>query len=728
MATVRVLRTAFNGGEVSPEFFGQIQDATFQRGAATLRNFIPLPHGPAVSRPGTMFVREVKDSSSAVRLIPFTYSSTQTMVLELGNEYVRFHTAGATLLYPVAAAWNTSTAYVVGDLVTNTGTTYYCIEAHTSGTFATDLAAGKWYAEPASGEYEIPSPWAEADLFELHYVQSADVLTVVHPGYAPRELRRQGATNWQITTISFAPLLSAPGSVTATATTGSGLTTYRYKVTAVAESALEESYASASASCTNDLLTSGNANTVGWAAVTGAIRYRVYKQDNGLYGLIGETDGTSFVDQNIAADVSQTPPEARTPFASDYPGAVSYFEQRRAFAGTTALPQNIWMTRTGTESNLSISIPSRDDDAIAIRVAAREANTIRHLVPLGDLILLTGSAEWRMTSVNSDAITPTSVSVKPQSYIGASQVQPVIVNNALLYAAARGGHIRELAYNWQANGYVTGDLSLRATHLFDGLTVDDVAFQKAPHPSLWAISSNGRLLSLTYVPEQQVGAWARHDTDGLFESVAVVAEGEEDRVYVVARRTIDGNTVRYVERMASRLWTDVEDCVRVDCAATYSGAAATTISGLSHLEGETVSVLADGGVVPPRVVASGQITLPVAASTVHVGLPITADLETLPMAAQVDNAFGQGRQKNVSWVRLRVSNSSGVWVGPTSSTLTQYRQRTTEPYGSPPSLKSEVIEVVPTPSWGEAGAVFIRQTDPLPLTIASMSVGVSLGG
>ena len=174
------------------------------------------------------------------------------------------------------------------------------------------------------------------------------------------------------------------------------------------------------------------------------------------------------------------------------------------------------MTKSGTESNLSFSLPIRDDDRIKFRVAAREANTIRHIVPLTQLLLLTGSAEWRITSVNSDAITPTSISVKPQSYVGANNSQPVIVNNSMVYAAARGGHVRELGYNWQANGFITGDLSLRAAHLFDNFKIIDIALAKEPFPIVWFFNTEGKLLGLTYVPEQNIGAWHQHDTDGLF--------------------------------------------------------------------------------------------------------------------------------------------------------------------------------------------------------------------
>jgi hypothetical protein len=385
------------------------------------------------------------------------------------------------------------------------------------------------------------------------------------------------------------------------------------------------------------------------------------------------------------------------------------------------------MTRSGTESNLSYSIPTRDDDAIRFRVAAREANTIRHIVPLGDLVLLTGSAEWRITSVNSDVLTPTTISVRPQSYIGANNVQPVIVNNNLIYAAARGGHVREMAYNFNVNGYVTGDLSLRAPHLFDSLNIVDLAFAKSPQPIVWFVSSGGKLLGLTYVPEQQVGAWHQHDTDGTFESIAVVAEGDEDALYAVVRRTVNGNSVRYVERMASRLFVDPADAFFVDCGATYSGAPADTISGLSFLEGKTVSILADGAVHPQRVVTGGAITLDVEASKVQIGLPIEADLQTLPLALQIEG-FGQGRMKNVNKVWLRVYRSSGIFVGPTEDKLVEAKQRTTESYGSPPDLKSEEIPIMLTPTWADAGQVYIRQADPLPLTIVSLTLEVSIGG
>lgn len=818
MGQTKILQQSFNGGEVTPEFFSRIDDVKRQNGVRAMRNFVAIPQGPAVKRPGTSFIRESGDSSNSVRLIPFVYSVDQSFAIEFGHNYIRFHTSGATLLYPAASPWNLATAYFAGDFVTRLGHTYQAIAANTGD--APESHPGSWQVMPDSGEYQISSPYDSADIFDIHYVQSNDVLTLVHPDYAPRELRRYGAEDWRLEAISFAPTLSAPTGlvhdISKSVGTG-GAEIYYYKVTAVGQEQADESLVSGISKTPyytvqsstqanpcrvimttthnlvvgqtvtisgvvgmteingtfyvktvnnafttndaielmdangnnidstgygayvsggsargdglgNDLLTTGNKNVLSWTAVAGAVRYNVYKLSNGLYGYIGQTDATTFTDDNIAADISRTAPESSNPFsgAGNYPRAVTYFEQRRIFAGTTNAPQNIWMTRTGTESNLNYSIPSRDDDAISFRVASRENHTIRHLVPVSDIMALTNSGEWRITSVNGDAITPSTISVRPQSYVGASNVQPAVVNNWVVYPEGRGGHIREMAYNLQANGYTTSDLSIRSPHLFDQKTITDMAYVRAPFPVCWFVNDDGGLLGLTYVPEQEVRAWHRHDTDGDFESVCAIPEGGEDAIYLVVRRTINGASVRYIERMASRFFANPEDAFFVDCGATYDGSPSATIIGLDHLEGATVSILADGSVHPELVVQSGQITLDYAASLVHVGLPITSDLETLPLAVGVE-AYGQGRQKNVNSVFLRLYRSSGIYAGPEYDRLSEYPQRSTETPGAPASLVSEEIKLVLPGRWDSDGAVIIRHSDPLPITLVSITMEVVVG-
>lgn len=681
-ANTRTFKASFNGGELTPEFFGQIGDAKFQTGLALCRNFVVKPQGPVENRAGFAYVREAKNSAAAVRLLPFAYSTTQTMVIELGAGYIRFHTMGATLLSGVVP-------------------------------------------------YEIANPYAAAHLFDIHTVQSGDVLTLVHPNYPPMELRRLGATSWTLTNIVFTPTVQPPTGVVATPNVVATTYDYAYVVTTLAPDGRTQSVASAVGACQNNIFAAGGKNVITWVAPAGApagTKYIVYKQVGGVYGYIGRTTALTLTDDNIAPDLSLAPPIYDSVFQvpGEYPGAATYYEQRRVFGGSINGPQNIWMTRSGTESDMSYSLPTRDDDRVAFRISALQANTIRHLVPLSDLLVLTSSTEFRVTSVNTDALTPSSISVKPQSYIGASNVQPVIINSNLLYGAARGGHMRELSYSRDANGYASGDLSLRATHLFDDFDMVDMAYAKAPMPIVWAISSSGKLLGLTYVPEQQVGAWHQHDTDGVFESCAVVAEGREDVLYVVVRRTIGGVQKRYIERQASRKFATLADAFFVDCGATYSGAPATIISGLNHLEGKTVSILADGAVHPQRVVIGGGIALDNQASLVHIGLPFTADIETLPLVASIDPGYAQGKVKSVNRISMRVVNSSGIFAGPDVDRLVQFKQRTTETYGTAPAPRTGEIEIVVKPDWGDDARVIIRQLDPLPITLISMTMEVAV--
>jgi hypothetical protein len=272
-------------------------------------------------------------------------------------------------------------------------------------------------------------------------------------------------------------------------------------------------------------------------------------------------------------------------------------------------------------------------------------------------------------------------------------------------------------------------MSLRAPHLFDALSIADMAYAKAPIPIIWAVSSNGKLLGLTYVPEQQIGAIHQHDTGNgdVFLSVCAVAEGDRDVLYAAVRRTIGGSQKTYIERFAPREFTDVAECVFVDSSLSYSGSPVSSVSGLDHLEGCTVSILADGSVRPQQVVTSGTVSLDEPASVVHVGLPIEADIKTLPMALEIQG-FGQGRVKNVNRVWLRTYRSSGVFAGPAFNNLTEHKQRRNEPMGSPPTPVTDELEIAIANDWQSGGHVCVRQRDPLPLTIVSMSVEVSVGG
>lgn len=513
--------------------------------------------------------------------------------------------------------------------------------------------------------------------------------------------------------------------------TGAGTITYSYVVTSVSDDGKEESIASTSDSATNDLNVSGQYNTIQWPSVPGVSRYNIYRLAAGAYSFIGIGDTSlTFVDQNISPDVTTTPPFNVNPFqgTGNYPRTVTYYQQRRVFASTVNAPQKVWMTRSGTEKNFSYSTPSRDDDSVIFQLVSREANTIRSMVPMNDLVLLTSGGEWKLGSSDEAPVTPTNIPLRPQGYSGTFDVQPASTDRTILYPQARGGFVREIIYSWEQSGYRTSDVSILAPHLFQYKTVVQMAFSRAPLPSLWSVRSDGVLLGMTYVTEQEIRAWHQHTTQGTFESVCSISEGDEDVLYAIVNRTIRDRTVRYVERKHTRRFDTPSDQFFVDAGATYSGAPADVITGLYHLEGETVTVLADGGTEPLKTVVAGAITLDAPASKVQVGLSYISQIKTLPLSIQTQAAFGQGTVKNVNKVHLRVlTTAPGFEAGPAFDSLREYPTRFQEPYGSPPDLVTGEVELDLDPEWQEDGSVCVQMAHPMAFTLTGMAIETATG-
>lgn len=757
--TQKAYARSFAGGEIAPLMFGRLDLGKFQTGLQKCLNFEVTPQGPAESRPGFEFVNTTNTQGSV--LIPFVYSSDQSFAIEFGGQYIRFHTDGGTLLEPAKAIAGISVGapgvfnVPAHGYAINHGVFLATIGGMTSLTArwatvravidANNVTLNDMFGNPINTTglpaytgggtiahiYTISSPYLIPDLLNLHYVQSADVLTITHQNYPVQELRRLGATNWTMTAPSFVPTIATPAVPTAsTGGPGGGTATnHTYATTAIAAGTLEESLASASVTVSSDLTVAGNFNDVQTAIVAGAIRYNVYELQSGIYGYVGQTDGSSFRDTNITPDLSKTPPLASNPFAAENPQAVSYFEQRRCFGGSGVDPQTMWATRSGTESNMTYSIPTQDDDAITARIVAREANAVRHLVPLNDLLAFTSGGVWRVAASDGGALTPATFSAKPHSYVGASMVQPVVTSASVLFAPNRGSRIREVSFQWQTQRYQADDVSVLAPHLVDYFGVRQIAYSSTPNQILWAVRSDGQLLGLTYQPEHDVRAWHQHSTRGVFKSVCVIPEGDEDGIYAIIERTINGQTMQYIERKHSRKFSTLADAFFVDSGATYRGAPTSTVTGLWHLEGESVVALADGGVEPVQAVTNGTIALQAPASTVHVGLAYNCDLQTLPLSLEGVAAFGQGATKNINGWAMRVLQSSGIRSGPSFDDLREYPQRTqSDNYGSAPGMISGVVRMKLSPQWQEDGSLCVRQANPLPLTVLSLAPEVAVGG
>jgi len=319
-----------------------------------------------VNRPGTQFITEVKTSANVTKLMPFIFNADQTYCLEFGDEYMRVIRNGAVVSTGTVAAYGGATPYVIGDLVLSGGINYYCIQAGTGKTPATEPTY--WYPLTAS-IYEIPTVYDKTDLFSLKYIQSADVITLTEPTYAPRELTRSAHTNWILSAISFVPGVTAPTSVAVSGTAGAN--TYVYHVTAIDPDTFEESLAGTKSQGSLAVADSTNPHTITWTAVAGITQYNVYIEKNGQASYVGIAGTNSFINDGITPDYLESPPTARNPFntTNKYPSVAAYIQQRLCFANTNNETEKIWMSRSANYNNFTISSPIADDDSVTFNIA-----------------------------------------------------------------------------------------------------------------------------------------------------------------------------------------------------------------------------------------------------------------------------------------------------------------------------------------------------------------------
>ncbi len=498
-----------------------------------------------------------------------------------------------------------------------------------------------------------------------------------------------------------------------------------------------------------------------------------------------------------------------------WPTCVTYHQQRQFFAATAGQPRTIWGSRTADFLDFGKSNPLQDDDRITSLLASSRIDSIRYLHPMKNLMVLTAGGEWSASSGSESVLKPSNISFSPESYHGASDLPVLGVGNTALFLQNKGQVVRDMTYEFSSNAYAGNDLTVKASHLLEGHTITRWAYQQTPIQCIWAVRDDGVLLGLTYMREQQVAAWHRHDTDGLVEDLIVISEGTEDRIYMIVNRTINGTTKRYVERMESRLITDVRDAFFVDCGLSFDGRntlpitltltggtnwdetesltvtssvgggifawpaltdigdqliyeddeagityrltvtgvssanvatvtpdraipaeyrsdrsdwawARGTFTGLDHLEGKTVSILADGNVQTQRVVTAGQITIDPPGARVHVGLPIEADLETLDL--NIANAATLlPMTKAIPSVTFLVHETSTIFAGRSFDKLVQAKSRTTENYDRPVNLTTGKVQISIPTGWNKGGQVCMRVNDPLPVSVLAVIPEVEVG-
>ena len=664
MARVAAQLTNFTAGELSPRLDGRNDLSKYPAGCKTLENIVIYPHGAAARRPGTQFIAEVKTSSAKTRLIPFEFSTTQTYILEFGNQYMRVYKDKGQVL---------------------------------SGGSA----------------FEISTPYLTAELFDIKFAQSADVMYITHPSHATRKLSRTGHTAWTLTTVDFTngPYLDTNTStttITASAhTVGTGRTF------------------------------TASANTFASTDVGRLIRFR-----DGYAKVTGFTSAT-VVTVEIIKDTGST--SASTDWSlgafsdtTGHPSCVSFFEQRLVFAATLSQPQTVFFSKSGDYENMDANIGGTvaDDDAIIYTIASNQVNAIRFMAASRTLIIGTAGGEFTVSGGgDNDAVTPTNILIKKQSNHGAANIDAVAVANATLFVQRAKRKIRELAYNFDVDGYIAPDLTILAEHVTTG-GITEMAYQEEPLAIIWCVRDDGELVALTYQREQEVVAWHRHKFGGTFgsgasatgfgvcESVAVIpTEDSEYELYMIIKRTINGATKRYVEYLNTFDFDESDNTSFnfLDSQLSYSGSAATTISGLSHLEGQSVAILADGATHPNKTVSSGSITLDRSATKVKVGLGYTSLLKTMRIDAGAQNGTSQAKTKRIYEVTARLYESVGVEIGPDLSNMERVPFRTSaDPMdqGIPPFTGDKEVEF--RGNYDTDGFMIVRQTQPLPLTILSL--------
>jgi hypothetical protein len=609
MARVAVQLTNFTGGELSPRLDGRNDLTKYASGCKTLENMVVYPHGSAARRSGTSFVAEVKDSTKKTRLIPFEFSTTQTYMLEFGDQYIRFYKDNGQIL---------------------------------SGGSA----------------YEIASPYLEAELFEIKYAQSADVMYICHPNHAVRKLSRTGHTAWTLTEVDFTngPYLD------------SNISTTTFHLSAHTVGAGRTLTASA---------TTGINNNTGFQ--TTDVGRLVQFRDG--YGKITARTSTTVVTIEILKDMGSSSSSTDWSLGAfsdttGHPSCVTFFEQRLVFAATLSQPQTLFFSKSGDYENLDENRGGTiaDDDAIIYTIASNQVNAIRFMTSTRTLILGTAGGEFTVSGGGTDvAITPTNILIKKQSNNGSANIDAIAAGNSTLFLQSAKRKVRELAYNFDVDGYLAPDMTILAEHITEtGIT--QMAYQQEPNQIIWMVRTDGQLIGFTYQREQQVTAWHRHIFGGSFnsgnavcESVAVIpTDDTEYQTWVIIKRTINGLTKRYVEYLIHFDFdeTDNTSFNFLDSQLAYDGSATTTISGLDHLEGETVSILANGATHPNKTVSSGSITLDRSSTKVKVGLPYTSLLQTMRLDAGSQNGTSQGKTKRIFDITLRIYESIGIEVGP----------------------------------------------------------------
>ena len=751
------------------------------KNSANLTRLIPFEFGTTqayILEFGNLYMRVYKDGGTvleASKAITGTTNATPVEVTTAAHSYVtgeEVYISGTGIAALDGKYWT----------ITVTAATTFTLDTSTApgSTSATGTA---------ERVYEVATPYSSASLDAIQFAQSADVLYLAHPDYNPRKLTRTAHDAWTLSLITFDHVPFEPQNldttltVYASAATGTGITLTassalfvssmvggQFKLSEIVGSnhgVWESRSDNTSYKGTLTPADTGGSDTVyfegnvyllqskGGATKTGtsAPIHDTGTESDGKWDWTFHHAGEGYVTitavavdgLTATADVVKRLPASVVGVSgathrwahgawtgkNGYPRTVSFFEDRLWWAGTANNPQTLWASKTSEYENHHIV--DLDESALIFTLNTDQVNVIEWINAGKVLMIGTAGGEFVVSAATeTEALVPGNVRVVRHSTYGSkTKVAPVRVEQVLLFVQRSGRKIRELVFDDTVNAYVAPDMTILADHVTLG-GITRLAFQQEPNRMLWGTLANGGLVCFTYERAQQVTAWHRHTiggTDSKVESIAVIPHPNEDQdqLWMIVSRTIGGATKRYVEVLEPE-WlraNAASDAFFVDSGLSYSGVAATTMTGLGHLEGETVSILADGATHLDKVVSSGSVTLDRAATSVHIGLQYSATLQTMRLDAGAADGTAQGKTKRITNVVVRLDQTGGgLRYGPTEvdADMDEFHLRDSlDPMDAPVPLFDGDTDVLPWPSgYEQAGKVTVRHTLPLPCTVTAI--------
>lgn len=469
--------------------------------------------------------------------------------------------------------------------------------------------------------------------------------------------------------------------------------------------------------------------------------YNIYKKNQGVYGYIGNARGVyTFEDYNYDPITSDSIPEAYNPFIAENPGVVSLFQQRLWFANTSSKPQTIFASRIGDFENMNFSPFIRPDDSIENTIFSGSPDGVQWILPFNKTLKVgTVAKQWNLTSASGGGITPTDINIEPQLEWGASKVKPVLAGNSLLYVENKGSKLFNIYERQEYQGFTGDNLSVDASDLFEGFEIVSMAYQRTPDPIIWCVRDDGKVVALTYLKNENLWGWHRHETDGFFKNVVVIPGTVYDEVYFTIERVIESVSHFYLEMLEDK-WDgeNIEDAKFLDSSITKEDVTPfTIITGLDHLEGKYVAVFGDGQFIDSGLsttpidglflVFSGGISppLPDPVNKAQVGLPYTSIMA--PISSEFttkQQGASLGKTKTISDISLRLKKSKGGKLGPRLNYLDVLK---TVDYDNSVEGFTGDVKITYPDQFNTDGSFFVVQDEPLPMSIQAMFINMRMG-